>query len=417
MTLEGPNWMHVGLALLPAILLGLLVPFLVVQPETAVIHGRYLTLLIAGGTVVSFYALMLAVILVRAARRVQLLEGGLDVLKRRNRTLDGHIRALESEVELLTAMREVSRIASDEVRFEKLVSSVLQVVAELTDAREVTLFLADEGTGKLLPRASRAEGKTRVGQNLSNVRYDAAEAARAIEHHTILRTLEMDMLDVIVPLVADQEPLGVLHLTIDLSEVPFDKGEIATNIEAALRDISRHVGLAIKLAALHQRAVHDGATGLYNKEHFLRSLKVAFEEARQTGAPLSLLMLDIDHFKMINDTYGHPTGDAVLVQLAKLLGRGLRHSDSAYRFGGEEMSLLLPDASLTQAAGLAERLRRKVEETSFKGASAETLDVRISLGVAELTPSMKRPEDLVQAADAALYEAKKTGRNRVCKAS
>ena len=416
MTLEGPSWVNVGLALLPAVLLGLLVPFLVVKPEAAVFHGRYLTLLIVGGTVVSIYALTLVFILLRASKRVQLLTGGLDVLKRRNRTLDGHIRALESEVELLTAMREVSRIASDEVRFEKLVSSVLQVVAELTDAREVTLFLADEASGKLTPRASRVEGKTRVGQNLSNVRCDAAEAARAVEHHTILRTLEMDMLDITVPLAADQGPLGVLHITVDLSETPVDKGEVASNIEAALRDISRHVSLAIKMAALHQRAVHDGATGLYNKEHFLRSLKVAVEEAGQTGATLSLLMLDIDHFKQINDTYGHPTGDATLVQLAKLLGRGLRRSDSAYRFGGEEMAVLLPDAPLEEAAGLAERLRRKVADTTFRGASGEKLNVCVSIGVAELTGSTDDPEELIAASDAALYEAKRTGRNRVCKA-
>lgn len=413
MKLRGASWVNVGLALLPAVLLGLLVPFLVVSPESAVFYRSYIALLIAGGVVVSIYALALVVIVLRTTQRGRELAGDRSVLKRRNRALDGHVQALESEVELLTAMREVSRIASDEVRFEKLASSVLQVVSELTEAYEVTLYLFDESGEKLIPRATRKRGRTRVAGEVSGVRLDAEEAAQALEHRTILRTVEMDVLDVIVPLVADRQPLGVLNLTVELTGDAEQKTERAETVEFVLRDISRHVGLAIKMAALHARAVHDGPTGLYNKEYFLRSLNDAVSNALRSRSSLSLIMVDIDHFKIINDTFGHPTGDRVLVQLAKRLTRNLRKSDSAYRFGGEEITVLLPGADRGEAAGLAERLRRSVESKKFQGAGAETLDVTISLGVAQLTEGMKEPVALVAAVDQALYRAKRGGRNQV----
>jgi diguanylate cyclase (GGDEF)-like protein len=413
MKLRGASWVNVGLALLPAILLGLLVPFVVVRAETAAFYRSYIMLLIAGGVVVSFYALTLVVIVLRSGARSRRLAGDRDVLKRRNRALDGHVQALESEVELLTAMREVSRIASDEVRFEKLVSSVLGVVSELTEAREVTLFLLDASGKRLTPRASLRDGRTRVAQKLGAVRLDAKEAERALEHRTILRTVEMDVLDVIVPLSADQQPLGVLNLSVELTGNAPQKTERAEYVESVLRDISRHVGLAIKMAALHARAVHDGPTGLFNKEQFLRSLSEAVGDARRDKTPLSLIMLDIDHFKLVNDTFGHQTGDRVLVQLAKVMAGNLRRSDTAYRYGGEEMVVLLPGARSAEAAGLAERLRQKVESRKFQGASGESLVVTVSLGVAELTDEIKNPADFVAAVDHALYRAKRGGRNQV----
>ena len=408
-----PNWLNIALAVLPAVVLGLLLAFIGVPAESDEFPAKYRMLLIAGGLVVSLYALTLVVIVLRSTRRAKALTEDRNILKRRNRTLDGHVRTLESEVELLTAMREVSRITSDEVRFEKLVGSVLQVVRELTDAREVTLFLVDPGTKKLIPRATHDGEKARVAGRLTGVRMDADDAARALEHLSILRTVENDVLDVLVPLAADQQPLGVLHLAVELTGDADEKADRADTVELILRDISRHVGLAIKMAALHARAVQDGATGLYNKEHFLTTLNESVADARRDHTALSLIMLDIDHFKIINDTFGHPTGDQVLVQLAKTLTSTLRRSDTAYRYGGEEMAVLLPGAGEGIASGVAERLRAKVEGKKYRGTGGEQLDLTISLGVAELTDRMGNPADLVAAADAALYRAKKGGRNQV----
>ena len=413
MRFHAPSLLNVGLALLPAVLLGLLVPFLFVSPESAIFYQSYITLLIAGGVTVSVYALTLAVIALRASRRAHDIADDRNILKRRNRALDGHVQTLESEVELLTAMREVSRIVSDEVRFEKLVTSVLQVVSELTDADEVTLFLLDESGEKLVPRAHRKRGKTRIGKDLSGFKLDAKYARRALDHAVPLRTLDMDMLDIIVPLASDQHPLGVMNITTELAGDAEEKTERADTIDFVLRDISRHVGLAIKMAALHARAVHDAGTGLYNKGHFLRSLDEAVGESRRTETPLSLIMIDIDHFKVINDTHGHQTGDRVLTELAKRLMKNLRKSDTAYRYGGEEIAVLLPGAPMQAACGLAERLRVAVAERPFRGQDDEELVVRISLGVAEFAAGMSDSTELVSAADSALYEAKRAGRNRV----
>lgn len=413
MRFRRPNWLNVALAALPAVVLGMFVAFLSVRGETESFQARYVWLLAGSGLVVSVYALTLVVIVLRAARRARALAEDRNILKRRNLSLDGHVRTLESEVELLTAMREVSRITSDEVRFEKLVGSVLQVVRDLTDAREATLFLVDPGTKKLIPRATHDGRKSRVAGRVSGVRMDPDEAESALEHLSILRTVENDLLDVLVPLHADQQPLGVLHLAVELAGDAEHKADQADNIEAILRDISRHVGLAIKMAALHARAVQDGPTGLYNKEHFLATLAESVADARRDHAALSLVMIDIDHFKMINDTFGHPTGDAVLVQLARTLSMNLRKSDTAYRYGGEEIAILVPGAGAGIAASLAERLRVKVESKKFRGANGEALDATVSLGVAELSDRMDNPADLVAAADAALYRAKKAGRNQV----
>ncbi|HUU43228.1 MAG TPA: diguanylate cyclase, partial [Planctomycetota bacterium] len=414
MKLRAVSLLNVGLALLPAVLLGLLMPFLFVSPESAIFYQSYITLLIAGGVTVSIYALTLAVIALRSARRVHEISDDRNILKRRNRALDGHVQTLESEVELLTAMREVSRIVSDEVRFEKLVTSVLQVISELTDADEVTLFLLDDAGEKLVPRANRKGGKTRVGKDLSGFELDAKYARRALDHAVPLRTLDMGVLDIIVPLASDQQPLGVLNIRAELAGDADEKTERADYIDFVLRDISRHVGLAIKMAALHARAVHDAGTGLYNKGHFLRSLDEAVAESRRNDTPLSLIMLDIDHFKVINDTFGHPAGDRVLTDLSARLMKNLRKTDTAYRYGGEEVAVLLPGAPIRAACRLAERLREAVAESPFRGNTGDPVDVRISLGVAELAGGMNSPDDLVSLADSALYEAKRTGRNRVC---
>ncbi len=151
MRFRRPNWLNVALAALPAVVLGLLAAFLTVRGESESFQARYAMLLVGSGIVVSIYALTLVVIVLRSARRAKSLVEDRNILKRRNLTLDGHVRTLESEVELLTAMREVSRITSDEVRFEKLVGSVLQVVRDLTDAREATLRRSPRSVRRGLP--------------------------------------------------------------------------------------------------------------------------------------------------------------------------------------------------------------------------------------------------------------------------
>ncbi len=159
-------------------------------------------------------------------------------------------------------------------------------------------------------------------------------------------------------------------------------------------------------------AIRDGLTGLYNYRHFHEVLTHQVEVSRRYDWPLSLLFLDIDDFKIINDTWGHPEGDLVLKALAAFLETHVRHADMICRYGGEEFVVLMPQSSAAQAFQLGERLREGIAATSIP-LSQTKARITVSIGVATLEPHMSG-EDLVKTADAGLYQAKQSGKNRVC---
>lgn len=161
---------------------------------------------------------------------------------------------------------------------------------------------------------------------------------------------------------------------------------------------------------LFDRGIKDGLTEVYNKRYFLDRIAGEFAHARRHGSKLSMLMFDIDHFKKINDAHGHPTGDIVLQQLAKLVSKMLRTSDVFARYGGEEFVVLMRDVDETGALILAQRIRRHVKRFSFVAKHA-SISLTVSIGMASLSDEMKSADDLVQQTDAYLYRAKKAGRD------
>ena len=159
-------------------------------------------------------------------------------------------------------------------------------------------------------------------------------------------------------------------------------------------------------------ATVDSLTGLYNKRHFDEVFGKEVSRSDQAGQALSLLVFDIDHFKRVNDTFGHPAGDAVLKHVAMTVKGQIRPGDTLCRVGGEEFALVLPNTPLSLASQAAELIRGAVER-AVCDASGTPIPVTLSLGVAELTPH-EIPEALYQRADERLYAAKHGGRNRVC---
>ncbi len=176
--------------------------------------------------------------------------------------------------------------------------------------------------------------------------------------------------------------------------------------------------LARRLKAANEKlrklSILDGLTELYNHRYFQERLHEEFERARRYKRNLSVIMIDIDHFKKINDTYGHLFGDFVLRELARIIKENLRKSDIAARYGGEEFAIILPETEIQGATTLGERLRRKVEEHTFQ-MDGISVKVTISLGVASIFPARtkKTPRDLLETADKALYYSKTHGRNRL----
>jgi diguanylate cyclase (GGDEF)-like protein len=166
---------------------------------------------------------------------------------------------------------------------------------------------------------------------------------------------------------------------------------------------------------LRNMAVKDGLTRIFNKRYFLESLAKEYEFNLRNQAGLSIVMFDIDHFKEVNDTHGHPAGDAILKDLTKLVETEARGYDLFARYGGEEFVFLMRGAPLEAAIGFAERVRGSVEAHDFKYEGI-TIKVTISLGVSywDGGKEVTCPEQLVQQVDEQLYKAKNGGRNRIC---
>ena len=156
----------------------------------------------------------------------------------------------------------------------------------------------------------------------------------------------------------------------------------------------------------------DGLTQVHNRRYFLEALEREISRCHRYGRALTLVMFDIDHFKAINDTYGHLAGDAVLRQLCQVVKAKIRREDLLARYGGEEFGILLPEIDWDNARTTADKIRRLVEKTPFRFEDTR-IPVTISLGVAECTTECKDPNELIKLSDEYLYEAKNTGRNKV----
>lgn len=177
----------------------------------------------------------------------------------------------------------------------------------------------------------------------------------------------------------------------------------------------RRVGRRIERdeEVLQRLATHDGLTGLCNHRMFYVLLDEELLRAQRFHHPVSLLMLDIDHFKTVNDTHGHQAGDAILVALSELMNRGARTVDRVCRYGGEEISIILPETDVAAATVIAERLRVSVEAQAFDIKTGTPLHITVSIGLAAWPTHANTASALVAAADTAMYGAKTSGRNRV----
>lgn len=173
----------------------------------------------------------------------------------------------------------------------------------------------------------------------------------------------------------------------------------------------------MRISLLERDVVTDPLTGVYNRRHLDRRLTEEVAIAKRYKQPVAVILLDIDHFKKVNDRYGHQAGDQVLVDMVSRVSTELRDVDVFARYGGEEFVIIAPHTNLSSAASLAERVRKRVEADSFKlpnglGEFTE-LDVRVSIGVTSSAGGTEDEETLIQAADKNLFQAKQEGRNRV----
>ncbi len=223
---------------------------------------------------------------------------------------------------------------------------------------------------------------------------------------------------VCMPVHGQGQILGLFHIALDVD--PRTRRP-ARDAEQRLRAMTDRVGPALanlKLRdALRELALRDSLTGLYNRRYMEDALSREIHRAERSGRPLSVVMIDVDHFKSFNDKYGHDAGDFVLSAVARAIAKKIRPSDMACRYGGEELAVVLPEASLECACERAEQMRLAIRDTNLTHLGQTLPAPTASFGVAAYPGNGTTSIDLLKAADEALYRAKHAGRDRVCIAS
>ncbi|MCC6660364.1 MAG: diguanylate cyclase [Phycisphaerales bacterium] len=228
----------------------------------------------------------------------------------------------------------------------------------------------------------------------------------------VLRRLKDDPATLDIPVIvlsglqSAQDKVTAFDLgAVDYITKPFNLTELRVRVRSALR-LHRLVQM------LAQRAQIDGLTGLWNRAHFNKRWTDEVSACTRHHRPLSLALIDLDHFKTINDTYGHPAGDAVLQGLSRVLQRECRQEDVGCRYGGEEFTLIMPDTTPTDAAGVCERILAALASISWPRHPERAVTASIGLAGPDVTADLSADQWLDEA-DRALYAAKQSGRNRV----
>jgi two-component system cell cycle response regulator len=347
------------------------------------------------------------------------------------------------EMALIARVRSLSRLKMviDELRARVLTSASLGIADPATGA-----LAHDMGGGRILVVHDRPRSCERILSALQPMHevsledspqealfraadggYDLVVTALELEHYDALRlcsqlralerTRQMPILA-----LADPDNRARIWRSLDLGVndyllQPVDANELQARVKTQLRRKRYADALRQNVQASIELAVVDSLTGLNNRRYLETHLAALLETAAGRGEPLSLMILDIDHFKTVNDTFGHTAGDEVLKAVALRSRRVIRAADLMCRYGGEEFVVVMPDTAVETAAKIAERVRLAIECDPFAiEGGIRKIDVTVSIGLADRGHAVE-PEVLIQRADRALYRSKRAGRNRVTTAA
>ena len=307
---------------------------------------------------------------------------------------------LRRHLHQMTVLHQVSTRIVSALDPDEVVAGVLDSLADLVNHRSAAVYLSE------LDVTIPAEGPHTVTPSSALPRL---KACRGVDGDTAVGGTP----ELVVPFIAGGRTIGTLELKL---ADPLDADDVKV-----LELLATTAAVALQNAYLYQEtqrlATTDALTGLRNYRHFHELLLLEVQRARRMQYPVGLLMMDLDHFKLVNDRHGHPVGDLALEQVAERLRKRLRSTDVIARIGGEEFAAILPGDSLDEVAVVAEKLRQAVEELPpLQGglvAGVESTSVTLSVGGTSLTPDVADAQLLLTCADRALYEAKRNGRNQV----
>jgi diguanylate cyclase (GGDEF)-like protein len=323
--------------------------------------------------------------------------------------------ALRQHSARLRQILDASREFAESLNLRYVVGAVRASTAAVGGYQRVVVWLMDDEQ-KLLVNASEGleeipeDAAVEVGHGLAG---RAAKSGRITFEGPSGQVRFSD--DNTGPVRAIAIPLIVGARVVGALEARHIEPQPATReVVEVLEMLATHAATAIESARLHEvieeRSQMDALTRLFNRRRLDEDLDAECKRCLRYGRPLALVMLDVDHFKMFNDTHGHPKADTALQQVADVIAGCVRTTDTAYRYGGEEFCILLRETGGEQAMNLAERVRQRIEQRFAAGGA---IGITASFGVAEFSTDSSTPRALVEAADAAMYESKHAGRNRV----
>lgn len=316
---------------------------------------------------------------------------------------------------------EIGKLVGSDLDPGVLLTRIAELVCQVIDAQACSVMLLDASRERLLAkaayglRAERIQSLTfAMGEGIAGwvaehgdavLLPDAAADPRFVklpDNRTQIASL------ICVPLIARGERVGVVTATSDHKNA-FQQSDLEL-----VSFIATTIALDIENVRLHRVAVTDPLTGVFNREFLANKMPAEIDLALARGRSISVAMVDVDHFKRINDAHGHGVGDVVLAAIAGRLRNAIRGGDMLVRYGGEEFLVLLPKAGIERASEVAERIRERACDGPIDAGNGILVEITVSVGVAELrTEPLETMHELIARADAALYAAKAAGRNCV----
>ncbi|OIP28142.1 hypothetical protein AUK22_04575 [bacterium CG2_30_54_10] len=325
---------------------------------------------------------------------------------------------LERKVFELTTLFEISK----KINFASSTQDILKVILEKSvqslQASRGSVMLFDEEKGALIVQVAWGEGTEGMTSRIE-IKSGEGIAGRAFAEMQpiVFNRIPDDALKpyeagipisiqsiLCVPLILEKRAIGVVNV------VNRKEGEFSETDVSLASTVASQVALALEKSRLYELAITDGLTKLHVHRYFQLAMANELQRCKRYGTKFALVLFDIDHFKIFNDTYGHQTGDMVLVHTARVLKSTLRSVDLAARYGGEEFTVILPEADEQTGFAAAERIRKAIEAYDFPG-QGKPLKVTISLGISSYPLHGDQKLDLIKKADIALYHSKERGRN------
>ncbi len=319
----------------------------------------------------------------------------------------------------LSSIINISQGISSILNLDELLEKIMTVAIQIAGAQKGYLIMQDEKTKEFIIKVRKNIEDVEIGKDdfSKTIVEQVFESGKAVlttnamedeKFHTYQSVLYNQLKSVLcIPIQYNNEVKGVCYLSNPLSSGVFTEEELDV-----LKAILTQAAISIENAKLYRLAITDGLTELITHKHFKFLLNKEVENSRKNNSVFSLMMFDVDHFKVFNDTYGHQVGDLVLVNVSRILKEESRTLDTIARYGGEEFIIILPETDQTGAETVGERLRSIIENLVLKY-NDHSLKVTVSAGIAIFPYHADKAEALIKSADEALYLSKEAGRNKV----